>query len=90
MKFLFKKVQPLFGHFMTIPLKIRAQVCLVNFFYIRYMYFKLILVRRKVIFNADLLSITNANKTGSANPQVTKNIGLQILNPQIATFAEGP
>jgi hypothetical protein len=42
------------------------------------------------MFNADLLNITNANKTGSANPQVTKNIGLQIPYPQIATFAEGP
>ncbi len=74
---------------MTKPTKNSGAGLFGKFFFYT-VYFKLIFVRRKVMFNADLLNITNANKTGSANPQVTKNIGLQIPYPQIATFAEGP
>ncbi len=27
---------------------------------------------------------------GSGSPQITKRLGLQIVNPQSATFADGP
>ncbi len=55
--------------------------------------FKLIFVRTKIMYLRIYGSFKHAKRTGSANRKIHKSqkiYSLQIANPQIATFAEGP